>query len=100
MFFSGAFLIPYTIMLIFVGLPVFFIELSAGQYSGMGPFKAFGSASPLFQGKYNIFLNTISYSLPQYVNESQEPWDDQNMCELIKLWIRIYMMISVNLHSK
>ncbi len=48
--FSGAFLIPYAIMLTFVGLPVFFIELSVGQYSGGGPMTAF-NAVPLFKGK-------------------------------------------------
>ena len=46
---SGAFLIPYTIMLCFVGLPVFFIELSVGQYSASGPMTVF-EASPIFQG--------------------------------------------------
>ena len=48
---SGAFLIPYTIMLCFVGLPVFFIELSVGQYSASGPMTVF-EASPIFQGVY------------------------------------------------
>lgn len=46
---GGAFLIPYVIMLTFVGLPVFFIELSTGQYSGAGPLHVW-EAAPLFQG--------------------------------------------------
>lgn len=46
---GGAFLIPYAIMLTFVGLPVFFIELSVGQYCGGGPLTVF-DASPLFRG--------------------------------------------------
>ncbi len=48
-FVSGAFLIPYAIMLCFVGLPIFFIELSVGQYSASGPMTVW-EASPIFQG--------------------------------------------------
>ena len=48
-FFPGAFLIPYAIMLTFVGIPVFFIELATGQYSASGPMTVW-EAAPLFQG--------------------------------------------------
>ena len=33
----GAFLIPYVIMLSLVGLPLFFMELSFGQFASLGP---------------------------------------------------------------
>jgi SNF family Na+-dependent transporter len=36
---GGSFLIPYMVMLFFVGLPAFFIELSLGQYSRVGANK-------------------------------------------------------------
>ncbi|ELU15538.1 hypothetical protein CAPTEDRAFT_132296, partial [Capitella teleta] len=45
----GAFLIPYAIMLFVIGMPMFLIELSAGQFTGRGPMYAF-EASPIFQG--------------------------------------------------
>ncbi|XP_055926999.1 sodium- and chloride-dependent glycine transporter 1-like isoform X2 [Argiope bruennichi] len=53
---GGAFLIPYAIMLVFVGLPLFFLELSFGQYASEGPITIW-KISPLFQGLgYAMFL--------------------------------------------
>ena len=48
---GGAFLIPYTIMLIFIGIPCFFLEISIGQYAALGPVTIYSSLSPLFKGK-------------------------------------------------
>lgn len=45
----GAFLIPYLIMLAFAGMPIFFMEVILGQWSGVGPNKLFELA-PLFKG--------------------------------------------------
>ncbi|CRL02312.1 CLUMA_CG015093, isoform A [Clunio marinus] len=47
---GGAFLVPYILMVFLVGLPVFFAELFIGQYSGLGPIKAFQFLAPLFKG--------------------------------------------------
>ncbi|XP_078601679.1 sodium-dependent proline transporter-like [Branchiostoma floridae x Branchiostoma japonicum] len=33
---GGAFLIPYFIMMVLAGIPMFFIELALGQYAGLG----------------------------------------------------------------
>ncbi|XP_035215212.1 sodium- and chloride-dependent glycine transporter 1-like isoform X1 [Stegodyphus dumicola] len=53
---GGAFLIPYAIMLVFVGLPLFFLELAFGQYASEGPITIW-KISPLFQGLgYAMFL--------------------------------------------
>lgn len=46
---GGAFLVPYTIMLFFAGMPLFFLELSFGQYSSRGPISVWQSV-PLFRG--------------------------------------------------
>ncbi|XP_013184652.2 sodium- and chloride-dependent glycine transporter 1 isoform X1 [Amyelois transitella] len=47
---GGAFLIPFFIMLLFIGMPLFYLELYVGQYTGLGPLKAFSAISPFFSG--------------------------------------------------
>ncbi len=47
---GGAFLFAYSIMLAVAGLPLYFLELSMGQYAGMGPNKLFGKIAPAFKG--------------------------------------------------
>ncbi|XP_071151159.1 sodium-dependent proline transporter-like [Mytilus edulis] len=47
---GGAFFIPYCICLGIVGIPIFFMELSLGQYSSCGPVTCWKFA-PLFTGR-------------------------------------------------
>jgi len=53
-------------MLTFVGLPVFFIELSVGQYCGGGPLTVF-DASPLFRGNLGDNVSQLLYDLYEYI---------------------------------
>uniref|UniRef100_A0A8W8NL09 Transporter n=1 Tax=Magallana gigas TaxID=29159 RepID=A0A8W8NL09_MAGGI len=46
---GGAFLIPYTIMLALVGLPLFYMEVVLGQYASLGPISIW-RINPLFKG--------------------------------------------------
>nr|XP_033802608.1 sodium- and chloride-dependent neutral and basic amino acid transporter B(0+)-like [Geotrypetes seraphini] len=46
---GGAFLIPYTMMLALVGLPLFFLECALGQYANLGPILVWKCA-PILQG--------------------------------------------------
>ncbi|KAK2174758.1 hypothetical protein NP493_778g03001 [Ridgeia piscesae] len=46
---GGAFFVPYLTMLCFAGMPLFFMELSLGQFSSNGPLTCWGFA-PLFKG--------------------------------------------------
>lgn len=47
----GAFLIPYTLMLALVGLPLFYMELGLGQFASLGPITIW-KLSPLFKGMF------------------------------------------------
>ncbi|RWS28104.1 Sodium- and chloride-dependent glycine transporter 1-like protein, partial [Leptotrombidium deliense] len=87
---GGAFLIPYTIMLFFVGLPLFLLELAFGQYASEGPITIW-KISPLFQGLgYAMFLMSalvciyynmiIAWALFYLLSSfsSQLPWSNCN----------------------
>ncbi len=84
---GGAFLIPYIIMLVLVGLPLFFLELVIGQYSGTGPTLVYMRMSPIMSGLgfsmlyvvvvtgvyYNVILGYCFYYL--FAGFSSElPW--------------------------
>ncbi|OAF70468.1 hypothetical protein A3Q56_01776 [Intoshia linei] len=89
---GGAFLIPYFIMLLFVGLPLFFMELALGQYISRGPIKIW-KINPLFKGVgyamifgtwiisiyYNVLVAEIMYFLWESVKSTWTgtiPWDN------------------------
>lgn len=46
----GVFLVPYFIILFVCGVPMLFMELAVGQYTGRGPIGAIGQLCPLFKG--------------------------------------------------
>jgi len=93
---GGAFLIPYVISLVLMGLPVFLFEMGAGQFSAEGPVSVW-KLCPLFQGigygmcflslyigtYYNIILSwaffyifsSFSSSLPWASCEN--PWNSE-----------------------
>jgi SNF family Na+-dependent transporter len=47
---GAPFLIPFFIMLFMVGIPMFFLETSIGQFSGLSPTHVFEHMVPLFKG--------------------------------------------------
>jgi SNF family Na+-dependent transporter len=84
---GGTFLIPYLIMLLLVGLPIFFMEFVIGQYMKSGPVKLFGNIAPIFSGigymmialssiigvYYNVIMGWSIYYLFSGFT-SQLPW--------------------------
>ena len=51
---GGTFWIPYLIVLMVMGVPMFFVELVLGQYVGYGPIKIFGRMAPFFKVRNNF----------------------------------------------
>lgn len=51
---GGAFLIPYILMLIICGMPLFFMELALGQYVSLGPISSWAAILPIAKGLYFI----------------------------------------------
>eukprot|EP00095_Tigriopus_kingsejongensis_P006983 maker-scaffold641_size121017-snap-gene-0.20 protein:Tk06983 transcript:maker-scaffold641_size121017-snap-gene-0.20-mRNA-1 annotation:"sodium- and chloride-dependent glycine transporter 2-like" len=47
---GAIFLIPYLIMLVLVGLPMFFLEMSLGQYAGLSCTKIYSRMAPGLRG--------------------------------------------------
>ncbi|CAL1536856.1 unnamed protein product, partial [Lymnaea stagnalis] len=63
---GGAFLIPYVITLAICGLPLFFMELSFGQFASLGPITIW-RVSPFFVG-IGIAMVLISLMVCLYYN--------------------------------
>ena len=47
---GGTFLIPYLVMLLLVGLPLFFMEMILGQYAGLSATKIYARLTPGLKG--------------------------------------------------
>jgi solute carrier family 6 amino acid transporter-like protein 5/7/9/14 len=52
---GGAFLIPYILVLLLVGRPLYFLELALGQFSSSGSVRVWDMV-PALGGDYNIFV--------------------------------------------
>ncbi|XP_075912785.1 sodium- and chloride-dependent GABA transporter ine-like [Petromyzon marinus] len=97
---GGAFLLPYLVMLALCGIPLLLMEMSVGQYTGLGPVRALAAICPLFKGVglatvaisfllcsyYNVI---ITWALFYLVNSCQEPlpwlscnnsWNEVDSC--------------------
>lgn len=55
---GGAFVIPYLIVLLIIGRPVYYMEILIGQFSGRGCIKAFEMA-PILKGVYACRIRVV-----------------------------------------
>lgn len=54
---GGAFVIPYIIVLVVVGKPIYYLEMLIGQFSSRGNIKVY-DISPAMRGKFQLFINS------------------------------------------
>jgi SNF family Na+-dependent transporter len=56
---GGAFLIPFAIFMVVIGVPIMYLELAVGQFMSRGPLLSW-SMIPLFRGlifkKFSVYL--------------------------------------------
>ncbi len=77
-------------MLLLIGIPCFFLEISLGQYAGLGPAALYSNLAPLFAGLgfsnlfassmvalyYNMIIAwTIYYTIASFTTSSL-PWEE------------------------
>ncbi|MBN3308362.1 INE protein, partial [Amia calva] len=64
---GGAFLVPYIIMLVVLGIPLLHMELAVGQYQRLGPVHAMANVCPLLKGVGTATV-VISFIMCTYYN--------------------------------
>ncbi|XP_072302725.1 sodium- and chloride-dependent GABA transporter ine [Eucyclogobius newberryi] len=64
---GGAFLVPYLLMLVLLGIPLLYMELTVGQYTRRGPVHALAKVCPLLKG-VGMASVAISFIMCTYYN--------------------------------
>ncbi|XP_046543832.1 sodium- and chloride-dependent glycine transporter 2-like [Haliotis rubra] len=92
---GGAFLIPYIICLIFIGIPIFGLEVAFGQFGGKGPIsiwyinpamKGIGYAGVLVSVVISIYYDVIiAWGLYYFFASMTDevPWSKCSQCECL-----------------
>ncbi|KAF1640125.1 Sodium- and chloride-dependent glycine transporter 2, partial [Eudyptes chrysocome] len=112
---GGAFLIPYLMMLALAGIPIFFLEVSLGQFASQGPVSVW-KAIPALQGcgiamliisvliaiYYNIILcYTLFYLFASFVPvlpwaSCNNPWNTPDCKDKNKLLLGKYFVLKIS----
>ncbi|XP_074031277.1 sodium- and chloride-dependent GABA transporter ine-like isoform X2 [Leptinotarsa decemlineata] len=86
---GAVFLIPYAIIMVFIGGPMLYMELAVGQFTGRGPIGALGHLCPLLKGTglgsvvISFLISTyysviIAYGVYYFFTSfrAKQPWED------------------------
>lgn len=103
---GGAFLVPYFLSLFFMGIPLFFMELSFGQFASLGPIKIWifnpamkglGYSMVIVSGMIAIYYNVIIAVCMFYFFASMTsklPWSNCDDFSWASCYCRSYGMNS------
>ncbi|NXX13854.1 SC6A7 protein, partial [Podargus strigoides] len=100
---GGVFLIPYFLLLLVVGLPLFLMELSLGQYGAAGPIavwkccpllKGVGIAMLIVSCLVSLYYNVVIAWALYYLGSSFQsplPWScrapgNADLCQVVTCW--------------
>lgn len=78
---GGAFVIPYIIVLIVVGKPIYYLEMLIGQFSSRGNIKVY-DISPAMRGIFYLYINQISSNAFVYV-----VYRLSNLHQILRNWL-------------
>lgn len=102
---AGAFLIPYTIMALFGGIPLFYMELALGQYHRNGCISIWRKICPIFKGNKGKLIFLSNWKIFQWM------WDfrgrKENLIKLSKICStqdfgftkKAFLKLQVHLHT-
>lgn len=86
---SGAFFIPYLIMLTFCGIPLVFMEMGFGQYASLGPVTIW-RAVPLFKG-ISFLMTMDAFYISVFYIVLIINWLSANFKQCLILWKHFYV---------
>lgn len=73
---AGAFLVPYCIMLVVGGIPLFYMELALGQFNRKGAITCWGRLVPLLKGKILFLIILVLITKPRIIVIMRQFFDD------------------------
>ena len=94
---TASFLLPYTVMMVLLGVPVCFMELSLGQFTSSGPLTCWNMAN-IFKGKDITTVILADLGVFFLINKEKSLHKNSvNKCSLGNIWYGLcgYMNVYV-----
>lgn len=68
----GAFLVPYLILAVTCGVPLFLLETTVGQYTQEGSVTCWRKLCPLFEGRTYCIIHTVILIVLYYTRDVRQ----------------------------